>query len=160
MESSRQWYACFSEAYSINLHNLHDLIKPLIFFHLRAMEVLGPRKQILLNVHRGELLDQCDSGLVERQAIAGQGQAAGAETNPTSSARCCGRLRYSPHICFWTAEFWLVYEGTIRAEAIVPGLCPRPLFCSQGSILRTERSLSSNNSASKNYAILCLTSSH
>jgi hypothetical protein len=105
-------------------------------------------------------LDQCDSGLVERQAIAGQGQAAGAETNPTSSARCCGRLRYSPHICFWTAEFWLVYEGTIRAEAIVPGLCPRPLFCSQGSILRTERSLSSNNSASKNYAILCLTSSY
>ena len=41
------------------------------------MEVLGFREEILLNMHRGELLDKGDRHLVEGQAVAGRGQTAG-----------------------------------------------------------------------------------
>ena len=60
------------EAGSKILHNLHNLLNLLVFCHLGVVEVLGLREQILLNVHRRELLNQGDGDLIEGQAIAGQ----------------------------------------------------------------------------------------
>ncbi len=56
------------------LHNLHSLLKLLIFCSLRAMEVLGLCRRILHHVHhvhRGKLLNLGDGSPIERQTIAG-----------------------------------------------------------------------------------------
>lgn len=74
------------EAYSRNPHNLQNLLNLLSFCCLQSMEVFGPHEQILLNVHRCELLDQVDGDLVEGGAIAGQCQTAGAETGLAQAA--------------------------------------------------------------------------
>jgi hypothetical protein len=60
------------EAGSKILHNLHNLLSLLVFCRLGVVEVLSLREQILLNVHRRELLNQGDGDLIEGQAIAGQ----------------------------------------------------------------------------------------
>ena len=61
---------------SKNLHNLHNLIKLLVFCCLRVGEVFVVRNTILLKIHDCKLVNDGDRSLIEDQTVAGLAETA------------------------------------------------------------------------------------